>query len=207
MLTGSRGFPGDDLSEVLATVLKTDPNWHALPPETPPAVRRLLRRCLEKDPRKRLSSIADARLELEESDPAALCCSCPESTASIRRDPHCVVGIVVAAMAATAAAMLLAGNWKLGNWKQHAACCHFADPPDHLAATRRRSHRHEPPSAGDFAGRKPHRVCRPARRQPPPVSSQLVRRRFRPARRHRRRTHAVLLTRRPVDRLLHQHAS
>ena len=71
MLTGARGFPGDDLSEVLATVLKTEPNWHALPPETPPAVRRLLRRCLEKDPRKRLSSIADARLELEESDPVA----------------------------------------------------------------------------------------------------------------------------------------
>ena len=35
MLTGARGFPGDDLSEVLATVLKTEPNWHALPPETP----------------------------------------------------------------------------------------------------------------------------------------------------------------------------
>ena len=112
MLTGARGFPGDDLSEVLATVLKTEPNWHALPPETPPAVRRLLRRCLEKDPRKRLSSIADARLELEESDLVAAPATSPSRAGGIR--PLWVVGIVVAAMAATAAAMLLAGSWKPG---------------------------------------------------------------------------------------------
>ena len=110
MLTGARGFPGDDLSEVLATVLKTDPNWHALPPETPPAVRRLLRRCLEKDPRRRLSSIADARLELEESDPVAASATSPSRAGWIR--PSWVVGIVLAAVAATAAAMLLADNWK-----------------------------------------------------------------------------------------------
>jgi Tol biopolymer transport system component len=112
MLTGARGFPGDDLSEVLATVLKTDPNWHALPAETPPAVRRLLRRCLEKDPRKRLSSIADARLELEESDPVASASTSIGKGGGIR--PLSVVGIVAAAMAATAAAMLLAGSWRTG---------------------------------------------------------------------------------------------
>ena len=71
MLTGGARFHGDDLSEVLATVLKTEPNWQALPADTPPSIRRLLRRCLEKDPRKRLSSIADARLELEEIEPVA----------------------------------------------------------------------------------------------------------------------------------------
>ena len=112
MLTGARGFPGDDLSEVLATVLKTEPNWHALPPETPPAVRRLLRRCLEKDPRKRLSSIADARLELEESEPVAVVATLGEEAGGIR--PSWVVGIVMAAMAATAAAMLSAESWKPG---------------------------------------------------------------------------------------------
>ena len=113
MLTGTRGFPGDDLSEVLATVLKTDPNWHALPPDTPPAVRRLLRRCLEKDPRKRLSSIADARLELEESDPVAASATPPSrADGSIR--PLWVVGIVLGAIAATAAVMLVAGDWTQG---------------------------------------------------------------------------------------------
>ena len=71
MLTGGRAFDGDDMSEILATVLKSEPNWQALPADTPPSIRRLLRRCLEKDPRKRLSSIADARLELEEIEPSA----------------------------------------------------------------------------------------------------------------------------------------
>ena len=70
MLTGRRAFPGDDVSEVLASVLKSDPDWTAVPGATPPSVRRLLRRCLEKDPRKRLSSIGDARLELEETESA-----------------------------------------------------------------------------------------------------------------------------------------
>ena len=71
MLTGQRTFAGDDISEVLASVLKTDPEWHAIPAEVPPSVRRLLRRCLEKDPRKRLSSIGDARLELDEIEQVA----------------------------------------------------------------------------------------------------------------------------------------
>src|SRR5436190_12749567 len=69
MLTGRRAFAGDDISDVMASVLKTEPDWRAVPADTPPAVRRLLRRALEKDPRKRLSSIADARLELDEIEP------------------------------------------------------------------------------------------------------------------------------------------
>src|SRR4051812_39216346 len=51
MLAGQRPFEGDLISDVLASVLKSDPNWPALPPDTPGGVRRLLRRCLEKDPR------------------------------------------------------------------------------------------------------------------------------------------------------------
>src|SRR5687768_16522468 len=63
MLTGGRVFAGDELSDVLASVLKTEPDWSAIPAETPPNVRRVLRRCLEKDPRRRLSAIEDARLD------------------------------------------------------------------------------------------------------------------------------------------------
>ena len=71
MLTGRRAFPGDDVSEVLASVLKSDPEWAAVPATTPPSVRRLLRRCLERDARLRLRDIGDARVELtEETDPA-----------------------------------------------------------------------------------------------------------------------------------------
>jgi len=66
MLSGTRAFKGEDVSDVLATVLKSEPDWSALPAGTPPAITRLLQRCLEKDPRKRLSAIGDARFELED---------------------------------------------------------------------------------------------------------------------------------------------
>ncbi len=67
MLTGKRAFDGEDVSDTLASVLKGQPDWTALPPETPTAIRRLLRRTLEKDSRRRLSDMADARLEIEEA--------------------------------------------------------------------------------------------------------------------------------------------
>jgi serine/threonine-protein kinase len=66
MLTGRRAFEGDDISVTLASVLKTDPDWDALPPATPPSLRRLLGRCLRKDPRERLRDIGDARVEIGE---------------------------------------------------------------------------------------------------------------------------------------------
>ena len=66
MLTGQRVFRGEDVSETLALVLTREPEWTVLPVETPPLIRRLLRRCLEKDRKRRLDSAADARLEIEE---------------------------------------------------------------------------------------------------------------------------------------------
>ena len=71
MLTGKRAFDGDDVSDTLASVLKGQPDWTALPNDTPAAIRRLLRRSLEKDPRRRLSAIADARLEIDEAQALA----------------------------------------------------------------------------------------------------------------------------------------
>ena len=67
MLAGRRAFTGDDVSELLVSVLRDAPNFDELPAGTPSAVRRLLRRCLEKDPRKRLRDIGDARVELDEA--------------------------------------------------------------------------------------------------------------------------------------------
>ncbi|HEV3214743.1 MAG TPA: protein kinase [Vicinamibacterales bacterium] len=66
MLSGKRAFEGEDVSDTLANVLKTQPDWNALPATTPPAIRRLLGRSLEKDRKRRLADIADARLEIQE---------------------------------------------------------------------------------------------------------------------------------------------
>jgi Tol biopolymer transport system component len=64
MLTGVRAFDGTTTSEILANVLKTEPDAHRLPPETPERIRRLLRRCLQKDHKLRLRDMRDVRLEI-----------------------------------------------------------------------------------------------------------------------------------------------
>ena len=67
LLTGRAVFRGETLEDTLVAILTREPDWQALPAETPDNVRRLLRRCLQKDPDRRLHHIADARLELEEA--------------------------------------------------------------------------------------------------------------------------------------------
>jgi hypothetical protein len=66
MLTGSRPFDGDSVTETLASILRADPDWTRLPPEGPPAIRALLRRSLVKNPMNRLRDIGDARIALDE---------------------------------------------------------------------------------------------------------------------------------------------
>jgi Tol biopolymer transport system component len=67
MLTRRSLFGGETVSDTLAGVLKTDPDWRALPPQTPASIRRLLRRCLEHDRKRRLHDISDALLEIDEA--------------------------------------------------------------------------------------------------------------------------------------------
>ena len=66
MLTGRRAFEGDDIAITLAAVMMKEPDWRALPAATPVALRRLLTRCLKKDPKARMRDIGDARLQIEE---------------------------------------------------------------------------------------------------------------------------------------------
>ncbi len=66
MLSGRRPFSGTTPSDVLASILKDEPDLGRLPPETPLAIERIIRRCLRKDGRRRLQSIGDARVEIEE---------------------------------------------------------------------------------------------------------------------------------------------
>src|SRR5262245_20204077 len=65
MLSGRRAFTGETVSDVIAAILTKEPDWSRLPSETPPRVRDLLARCLQKDSAKRLRDIGDARTEIE----------------------------------------------------------------------------------------------------------------------------------------------
>ena len=63
-LTGRRAFKGETISEMLASILKDEPDWEALPFNLIPSVRHLLKRCMRKEPQQRLQSTGDARVEL-----------------------------------------------------------------------------------------------------------------------------------------------
>ena len=67
MLTGKRAFDGEDATAVLARIIEREPDFSLLPPPTPPAIRRLLRRSLEKDRKRRLADISDAQLEIDDA--------------------------------------------------------------------------------------------------------------------------------------------
>ncbi len=132
MLTGRRAFEGDDISTTLAAVLMKDPDWTALPAETPAAVVSLVRRCLEREPRARLRDIGEARLLLTGGDltttPAAPAISSPPS-AGVRssRLPWLITA------AATIAAAVFAGLWATKSVPAADASIHvsLAPPPGH----------------------------------------------------------------------------
>ena len=89
MLAGRAAFEGDTVNERLANVLKSDPDWARLPAETPADIRRVLRRCLEKDRARRLQHIGDARLEIDEAQSQARSES-PSLSAGSRRKERVV---------------------------------------------------------------------------------------------------------------------
>ena len=95
MLTGRSAFGRATPTDTLAAVIHSEPDWDALPPRTPPAVRRLLQRCLEKDVRRRLRDIGDAEPDETETPVAA------------SRSARWVMVIVAAAVVTVAAAALM----------------------------------------------------------------------------------------------------
>ena len=109
MLTGRAAFAGDTITDILAAVVTREPDWTALPATTPASIRRLLTRCLEKDPKRRLRDIGDAQLEIEEAikrGPAAG--SAGDSVASPARDAGATR---VQKLGWTAAGVALAADW------------------------------------------------------------------------------------------------
>ena len=94
MLTGKRAFEGESVSETLASVLKVDPDWNALPKQTPDAVQTLIRRCLTRDRKQRLQAIGEARIVLE--NPGGIQASATNGTR--RRAPSVWMGWITAAV-------------------------------------------------------------------------------------------------------------
>jgi Tol biopolymer transport system component/tRNA A-37 threonylcarbamoyl transferase component Bud32 len=107
MITGQRAFPGDEITDVLAFVITKEPDWTALPATTPPALRRLLHRCLHKDRKQRLADIADARLEIEEARTMAPAVEVTAATPRVARWqivlPWLVAAVIAVAFIVTAA--------------------------------------------------------------------------------------------------------
>jgi Tol biopolymer transport system component len=108
MLTGRSAFGGENTTDVLAAIVTRDPDWTALPSSTPEALRRLLRRCLDRDPRTRLRDIGEARILLGAPRDQLLATNGPH-TVSDRRAPHTVIWILLV-VAAAGAGYLIAGG-------------------------------------------------------------------------------------------------
>jgi serine/threonine protein kinase/Tol biopolymer transport system component len=102
-LTGRQLFAGETVSDIIAHILKTEPDWNAFPAATPTRVRALLQRCLTKDPKQRLRDIGEARIVLE--SPADVPPAAAEAAAPVRRGiPVGVMVAIVCAVALVAAA-------------------------------------------------------------------------------------------------------
>ena len=104
MFTGKAAFTGETITDILGAIVKTEPDWSALPASTPSPIRRLLKRCLAKDPNDRLHSIADARLEIAEAktEPGAIA---PTVVLQPRRErmPWLIAAVAIFAALAMAA--------------------------------------------------------------------------------------------------------
>jgi eukaryotic-like serine/threonine-protein kinase len=110
MLTGRRAFDGEDTSDTLASVLKTDPDWTALSPDLPVAIRTLIQRCLMRDRRQRIADMSVVSFVLNEKGVLDASLGMPNATAvmSSRR-----LWVAVAASVAVTAGLVGLGAWSL----------------------------------------------------------------------------------------------
>jgi serine/threonine-protein kinase len=135
MLTGRQAFAGETATDVLAAILNSEPDWTALPKALPASIHRLLRRCLEKNPKDRLRDIGDARLDL-----GATSIADPAPATAVQTTGPGRGLLWFAAGAAVAAALLATYGRSTGSPEQstasHPARVVVALPPDVTLALR-----------------------------------------------------------------------
>jgi Tol biopolymer transport system component len=139
MLSGRRPFDGEDVADTLAAVLRAEPDWSALPRETPDGVRLVIRRCLEKDRNKRLPEIAVAQFLLTETEALRLA-PMPVAAASRKRSFWYSASLVATAavggaLLAAAASVRLAQQSPLPITR----FAHQLQPGDAFTSTNRRA--------------------------------------------------------------------
>jgi Tol biopolymer transport system component len=104
MLTGRAAFEGESVPDILSKVLQRDPDWTRVPSDVPPSVHRLIRLCLEKDPKKRRQVAGDVRIDIDQ----ALAEPSPAGPSVRARGPHPARLAGIAAAAALTAALAIA---------------------------------------------------------------------------------------------------
>jgi Tol biopolymer transport system component len=129
MLTGNKLFEGETVSHVLASVLKDDPDLEELPGGLPPRVRELVERCLRKNPRRRMQSIGDARVLLEDysADPDSFAVAAVDAPTDVPPPPSTLKRFLLPLAAAVAAlafgllsgSALLKGSEEAGTLRFH----------------------------------------------------------------------------------------
>jgi eukaryotic-like serine/threonine-protein kinase len=186
MLTGARAFPGDDITETLAAVIKTEPELSRAPHE----VRRLLAACLAKNPRQRLQSIGDAWLLLDKA---------PVSPPTARSHRRGWIGAVVACALLT----ILLSLWGRANRAAPQSAAGEAGRQTQSRCDSDQSRRDR-----SIKGRYTHSVCGARRRRQTEPRDESARSRGGDgATRHRRRQRTVFFAERAVDRILHPERS
>ncbi|MCZ6661613.1 MAG: protein kinase, partial [Actinobacteria bacterium] len=125
MLTGQQSYSGKTITDIIAAVVTRDPDWEALPPQTPSQIHRLLARCAQKEPRERLHDIADARIEIEEAITA------PDSRLAEVTPPKAQRRAFLLVTAVVAAASLGLATWSLTRlaWKAQQPLSRFVIGP------------------------------------------------------------------------------
>ena len=109
MLTGARAFAGDTVSDTIAKILEREPDWRRCRQRRPSPIRRLLRRCLTKDPKQRLRDIGDARIEIDaigEALPGVPAAPAPSTRGAVSRVARWLPWLAVAALATALVALL-----------------------------------------------------------------------------------------------------
>jgi eukaryotic-like serine/threonine-protein kinase len=111
MLTGHRAFQGEDTTDTIVAVVSKEPDWSALPVNTPDSIHKLLRRCLQKDRKRRLDSATAARLEIEDaSSRPASGTTAPVASPAGARLPWAVAAV---ASASLLAALAIGTPWRV----------------------------------------------------------------------------------------------